>query len=234
MPGIFEFYVWPLSSWRLQPWGRGFLARNLGGDSPRGAQEKAKETRPLFSGNADNKTFASLLCVPSGQRAQFSMRRNRAGFIKGRCALDNIMLIESDFLEHAVFEGADRAGLSWLDFAAAFPSLARAWALAVLQHTLIPEHVVDAVQQLYRDIYTSILLGGGTFRGYYITRGIKQGCPLSGVLFALADDPIFRCVHSVMTPLARPCAFADDIGIVSCDLVRAPPIVLRLLSQAAM
>eukprot|EP00959_Pyramimonas_sp_CCMP1952_P134839 2821658-Pyramimonas_sp.AAC.1 len=76
---------------------------------------------------------------------------------------------------------------------------------------LIPGYVVDAVQHLYRDICTSTKLGGDTFRGYYITRGIKQGCPLSGVLVALAADPIFRCLYYVMTPLARPFAIADDI-----------------------
>eukprot|EP00959_Pyramimonas_sp_CCMP1952_P399334 8367158-Pyramimonas_sp.AAC.1 len=76
------------------------------------------------------------------------------------------MLIGSDFLEHAVFQGAERAGLFLLDFAAAFPSLAHAWALTVLQHMIIPSYVVDAAQQLYRDIYTSIRSGGGTFRGY--------------------------------------------------------------------
>eukprot|EP00959_Pyramimonas_sp_CCMP1952_P151237 3164621-Pyramimonas_sp.AAC.1 len=134
------------------------------------------------------------------------------------------MLIESDLLGHAVFQGADRAGLFLLDFVAAFPSLAHAWVLPVLQPMLIPECVVDAVKQLYRDIYTSIRLGGGTIRGYCITRGIKQGCPLSGVLFALAADPIFRCMYSAMTPLARPLALADDIDIVSSDLVRTLPI----------
>eukprot|EP00959_Pyramimonas_sp_CCMP1952_P451682 9457146-Pyramimonas_sp.AAC.1 len=69
-----------------------------------------------------------------------------------------------------VFQGADRAGLFLLGVAAAFPSVAHAWILTVLQHMLIPESVVDAVHQLYRDIYTRIRLGGGTFRGYYSTR----------------------------------------------------------------
>eukprot|EP00959_Pyramimonas_sp_CCMP1952_P448955 9400810-Pyramimonas_sp.AAC.1 len=102
-----------------------------------------------------------MLCIPFGQQAQFSAHKNQTGFIKGRSMLDNIMLIESDFLEQAVFQGAERAGLFLLDFAAAFPSPAHAWILTVLQHMLIPSFVVDAVQQLYRDIYTSIRLGGG-------------------------------------------------------------------------
>ena len=79
--------------------------------------------------------------------------------------IDNIRLIESDFLEHTVFQGAERAGLFLLDFAAAFPSIAHAWIFTVLRHMLIPEVVVHAVQQLYHDICTSIRLGGGAFRG---------------------------------------------------------------------
>eukprot|EP00959_Pyramimonas_sp_CCMP1952_P159405 3333926-Pyramimonas_sp.AAC.1 len=153
------------------------LAKNLEDDSLR----RKEQRRP------DRYSWAILITIVSP--------RCCAGFIKGRSMLDNIVLIESNLLEHAVFRGAERAGLFLSDFAAASPSLAHAWILAVVQHMLIPEYVVDAVQQLYRDIYTSIRLGGGTFRGYHITRGIKQGCPLSGVLFALAADPIFRCMY---------------------------------------
>eukprot|EP00959_Pyramimonas_sp_CCMP1952_P118846 2484819-Pyramimonas_sp.AAC.1 len=129
-----------------------FLTKNLEGDSLREVRKKAAGARPLFLGNAVNKTFASMLL-------SFPARKNRAGLIQGRGALDNIMLIESDFLEHAVFQGAERAGQLLLDFAAAFPSLARAWILTALQHMLIPDYVVDAAQQLYRDIYLSIRLG---------------------------------------------------------------------------
>eukprot|EP00959_Pyramimonas_sp_CCMP1952_P134840 2821658-Pyramimonas_sp.AAC.2 len=72
-----------------------------------------------------------MLCIPFGQQAQFSVHKNQIGLIKGRSMLDNIMLVGSDFLAHAVFHGAERAGLFLLDFAAAFPSLDHAWILTV-------------------------------------------------------------------------------------------------------
>eukprot|EP00959_Pyramimonas_sp_CCMP1952_P184169 3851245-Pyramimonas_sp.AAC.1 len=61
-----------------------FPAKNLGGDSLRDAQRKAKETRPLFLGNTDNKTFASLLSTLLGDRLSFlcadiSMGASKAG-----------------------------------------------------------------------------------------------------------------------------------------------------------
>eukprot|EP00959_Pyramimonas_sp_CCMP1952_P441497 9242647-Pyramimonas_sp.AAC.1 len=83
-------------------------------------------------------------------------------------------------------------------------------------------------------MFTGIRIGGGVFRGYYITREIKQGCPLSGILYATAADPVFRCLFVALSPLARPLAFADDIGIVSANLVRSLPAALRLLSRAAL
>eukprot|EP00959_Pyramimonas_sp_CCMP1952_P205893 4305690-Pyramimonas_sp.AAC.1 len=99
---------------------------------------------------------------------------------------------------------------------------------------MIPGCAVHAVRQLCHDRYTGRHIGGGVFSGYYITRGIKQGCPLSGILDAIAADQIFRCLLVALSPLARPLAFAGDIGIVSANLVQSLPVALRLLSRTAL
>ena len=54
--------------------------------------------------------------------------------------------------------------------------------------------------------------------------GVRQGCPASGFLFAMAFDPIFRWLHdSIITrnPAApdflqpSPCAYADDLEVAA-------------------
>eukprot|EP00959_Pyramimonas_sp_CCMP1952_P160295 3353049-Pyramimonas_sp.AAC.1 len=59
-------------------------------------------------------------------------------------------------------------------------------------------------------------------------RGVKQGCPLSGVLFAFALDPLLRWLHRL--PLEAPkrvTAFADDLGLTSSDIYAVIPAVVR-------
>ena len=61
-----------------------------------------------------------------------------------------------------------------------------------------------------------------------IERGVKQGCPISGTLFALAIDPVLRWVASaLLRQLGVPGAFADDLGVGAGDVFEA---LLGLLS----
>ena len=57
-----------------------------------------------------------------------------------------------------------------------------------------------------------------------MARGVRQGCPASGFLFAMAFDPIFRWLQESIVPrnvdnleFLQPaqCASADDLAIAS-------------------
>ena len=57
-----------------------------------------------------------------------------------------------------------------------------------------------------------------------VARGVKQGCPASGFLFAMAFDPIFRWLQEVIIPRSpdnleflqpTQCAYADDFAVAS-------------------
>ena len=57
-----------------------------------------------------------------------------------------------------------------------------------------------------------------------MARGVRQGCPASGFLFAMAFDPIFRWLQDVIIPrnlagldFLQPtqCAYADDLAVAA-------------------
>eukprot|EP00959_Pyramimonas_sp_CCMP1952_P143544 3004936-Pyramimonas_sp.AAC.1 len=60
---------------------------------------------------------------------------------------------------------------------------------------------------------------------------MKQGCPLSGVLFALVLDPVLRCVLQLQERLVFQIgAFADDIYLVARSLCKTlPQVLVRLV-----
>ena len=89
-------------------------------------------------------------------------------------------------------------------------------------------HFVNAIKALYHLHSVALRLGGRVFEGFAIFAGIKQGCPCSGSLFALALDPFLRylCMRIPIQLSLR--AFADDLGCMLEDLVAN----LRLLTSA--
>ena len=56
-------------------------------------------------------------------------------------------------------------------------------------------------------------MNGSRFDGFHLTRGIRQGCPLSPLLFAAATDLILRRLRHQF-PCATSRAWADDLATI--------------------
>ena len=99
------------------------------------------------------------------------------------------------------------------DFAAAFPSIEHELLHQFFRSLGWPEWVLRAVVILYLDNFCQICMGGSKFSGFNISRGIRQGCPLSPLLFAAATDLMLRRLHRRF-PEACTRAWADDLAMV--------------------
>ena len=73
----------------------------------------------------------------------------------------------------------------FLDVAAAFPSMAHAFIMLVLEKIGISTNIVDAIRKFYANNCHYILFGCAAFNGFIVEAGIKQGCPLSGIISQL-------------------------------------------------
>lgn len=99
------------------------------------------------------------------------------------------------------------------DFAAAFPSIEHSFMHKFFTRLKWPNWLLRCLTILYQGNYCNILIGGGHLFGFPITRGIRQGCPLSPLLFAAASDLLIRRLfHHIPSCICR--AYADDLAAV--------------------
>jgi hypothetical protein len=185
-------------------------------------------TRPISLSNTASKFFALAVNRPLAQVASVTVHPRQRGFVAGRSITDNVVEIEGFGQSYAIADAEDPAILLF-DIRAAFPSLAHVWLWVVLLRMGVPRFVIAAIKCLYRGGAAIVSLLGGRWGGFPICSGIRQGCPASGSLFALAIDPCFRYLVSQLGPeRGILTAYADDIAAAVKELY----VAIRVLSQA--
>ena len=135
----------------------------------------------------------------------------------------NIFEIESTALAHVACAPKD-SGVLLTDFAAAYPNVNHSWIFSVLEHTGLPDFLCRFLRSIEKDSITHVEFAGAERGQFLMARGVRQGCPASGFLFAMAFDPIFRWFQESFVPknvdnleFLQPeqRAYADDLAIAS-------------------
>ena len=99
--------------------------------------------------------------------------------------------------------------------AAAVPSMSRAFIFAALEAMKIPDWWINAARSLHENKYNFLLFRGRRYPGSSMTRGVKQGCPLSAILFVFIFDMAIRALCQTLGAQNNiVAAVADDIGMV--------------------
>ena len=136
---------------------------------------------------------------------------------------DNIFEIETTDLAHVACAPQESSVLL-TDFADAYPSVSHSWIFSVIENTGLPRFLCRFLRNIYKDSTTHVEFAGTEPRQFLMARGVRQGCPASGFLFAMAFDPISRWLQESIIPknpdnleFLQPaqCAYADDLAVAS-------------------
>lgn len=144
--------------------------------------------RPVTVLNTDYKIMTRMMSDRLSKVVHKLVHPNQAGFIKGRSIFDQTDLIRL-VLETGETEDV-RGSVVCLNQEKAYDKIRHDFLWKMLKKFGIPERYISTIKHLYRDAETSVILNGEVGRKYLVTRGVRQGDPLSCLLFDLAIESL--------------------------------------------
>ena len=144
--------------------------------------------RPITLLNTDYKLLTKILALQLRDHIKSLIHTDQAGFIPKRSIFHHIRLANTiiDFAEVTEVDGAIVA----LDQEKAYDKVRHDYLWDTLNAFNLPETFVNTVRSLYQNATTQVVVNGFQSDPYKITRGIRQGDPLSCALFDLAIEPL--------------------------------------------
>ena len=133
--------------------------------------------RPLNVTNADNRLIASAIRLVIEPVLGHLITDDQRGFITGRSMMSNLLDVDETMISIAM-EGEDSIVIFY-DFAAAFPPVEHSLLHSFFRHLGWPSWLLNMIKILYLCNFCQICIGGVRVHGFNLTRGIRQGCPLS-------------------------------------------------------
>ena len=145
-----------------------------------------KNWRPISLLNTDYKLISHILANRMQQIISKIVHTDQNGYIKGRFIGCNIRTI-LDMIE--VSQNKYNANLiTFVDYEKAFDNIEWKFMEKCLIAFGFGNNFISFIKTLYKDINSCIINNGFTSAYFKITRGVRQGCPLSALLFVLVVE----------------------------------------------
>ena len=144
--------------------------------------------RPITVLNADYKIFTKLLTKRLTQAAPKLIHKDQAGFITGRHATDHTELANLVIRSCTVKE--INGAIISLDQEKAYDRVMHDFLWKTLDKLNFPPRFTSLIRSLYESARTTVIINGVQSPKYDICRGVRQGDPLSCLLFNLAIESL--------------------------------------------
>ena len=178
---------------------------------------KVGNWRPITVGNLLTRVCAKLW--DKRLRANIKLDQRQKGFVPVNGCYENVKILQNIVKQRK--KSRKEYNLVFIDLAKAFDTVSHASIVKGLKRKGVPEPVIGTIQQMYKKATTTLTVGGKSTRKIEINSGVKQGCPLSPLLFNLIIDELIEKLKKTNIGVEiggeRICcmAFADDLVLIS-------------------
>lgn len=188
--------------------------------------------RPISLTNVDYKVHMKVLAKRLQKVIKILIGPHQTCGIQGRTIYTNIHVARSILESCDAEEG--RVAMLQLDLEKAFDKVTHEILLLILEHTNVGSVILDGVRMAYEGCTTKLVINKQLSESITVTSSLRQGCPVSSLLFALYVEPF--CLKILQNPTIqgfRYCnnevkvlAYADDIAVF-CSDIKSVEIVVK-------
>ena len=186
-----------------------------------GSESEVGNYRPITVLTCMNASYSKILNARLAEVVERHRILGEAqnGFRKGRSGNDSAFVLNSVLWKSLAKR--KKTHLAFLDLAKAYDSVDRSVLWEKLRKLGFGGKFLKSIQSMYEGDYVTCQSNGSTTSPVYLGRGLRQGCSLSPLLFALYIVEMSRALHasSLGVLLYKVCVsvllFADDIVLIS-------------------
>lgn len=189
--------------------------------------------RPISLLNVDYKVLTKVLATRLSRVLPSILGPFQTCGVPGRSIHQNIRILR-DIVTFANSRNFSSSLLS-LDQEKAFDRVEWSFLFKVLGKMGFGPSFISYIQTIYNDIYSSLLINGNICNPFPLTRGVRQGCPLSPLLYVIfmepfaaavqADDSIRGCSLPGSDLQCKLLQYADDTTAIITDNKSFKPLI---------
>ena len=142
--------------------------------------------RPITLLNVDYKILARAFAKRIELKLPNLIHSDQTGFVKGRFIGQNVRLL-NDIMEYTELNKIPGI-MVLIDFEKAFDTLEWHFLQNTLKHFNFGPNLRNWISVMYSDVESGIINGGYVTNYFKVSRGVRQGCPLSPILFILSAE----------------------------------------------
>ena len=149
--------------------------------------------RPISLLDHDYKIITKLIAKRLEDILPKLINPDQSGFIKGRYSADNIRRL-LNVINHLDTRGSPSLLLA-LDAEKAFDRVEWSFLFSILNKLNMGQNFVDWIKAIYKNPKAAVITNGTSSDFFALTRGTRQGCPLSSSLFATVVEVLASSVR---------------------------------------
>ena len=179
--------------------------------------------RPISLLNVDYKILTKVIAKRIEKVLPKIINPDQTGYVKGRYIGENIRLIQDIMF---FTKNANLPGIAiFLDFRKAFDTIEWSYLSSAIKAFNFGPDIQRWIEVIYHDVSSCVLNNGHASSFFQLHRGVRQGCPLSGLLFVIGIELLAKALKNkkdikginIGSKEIKLTQFADDTTVFVSD-----------------